>query len=112
VSIHSRHLSRYEVDQDDDSTVRAGMDEAARQRAVKQITMRRHFRIHAAATGVGMVILVVIWAPDWRCFSAHVPGSCTGTSRSQRTRSNVRSSANRVGAHERAGASAITAVKP
>ncbi len=40
----------------------ADSDQLARQQAVKQIERRRRFRINAAVAGVGMVILVVIWA--------------------------------------------------
>jgi hypothetical protein len=40
----------------------AGSDQLARQQAIKQIERRRHFRINAAASAVGMIILVVIWA--------------------------------------------------
>src|SRR5271166_5329377 len=36
--------------------------EFARQEAVKAIERRRHFHIRAVASGVGMAILVLIWA--------------------------------------------------
>ena len=34
----------------------------ARQNAIKQIELRRHFRIQAAMTAVGAMILILIWA--------------------------------------------------
>ncbi len=37
-------------------------EELARRQAIKEIGRRRHFRIHAATTAIGMILLVVIWA--------------------------------------------------
>ena len=48
------------VDRDPDAP--ASSDQLARQQAIKQIERRRRFRINAAASAVGMIILVVIWA--------------------------------------------------
>jgi H+/Cl- antiporter ClcA len=63
MSIHTRHLRRYEVGDDDEvSTAPATSDELARQRAIKEIGRRRRFRIELVASAIGMVILAVIWA--------------------------------------------------
>jgi 2TM domain-containing protein len=40
----------------------AGGDQLARQQAIRQIRRRRLFRISAVWSGLGMAILVVIWA--------------------------------------------------
>ena len=45
-----------------DSAAPANTEDLARQQAVRQIERRRHFRIEAVASGIGMVILVLIWA--------------------------------------------------
>ncbi len=45
-----------------DSNAGADREQLARHQAIKQIERRRHFRIGAAASGIGMTILVVIWA--------------------------------------------------
>ncbi len=45
-----------------DSNVPANHEELARQQAIKQIERRRHFRIEAVASAIGMAILVAIWA--------------------------------------------------
>ncbi|HUC36222.1 MAG TPA: 2TM domain-containing protein [Acidimicrobiales bacterium] len=37
-------------------------EELARQQAIKQIERRRHFRIGAVVSAIGMAILVLIWA--------------------------------------------------
>jgi hypothetical protein len=39
-----------------------GSEQIARQQAIKQIERRRHFRIALVTSGLGMIILVVIWA--------------------------------------------------
>jgi 2TM domain len=44
------------------SNAATGSEQLARQQAIKQIERRRHFRISAAASGIGMIILVAIWA--------------------------------------------------
>ncbi len=44
------------------SAASADGEEFARRQAIKQIKRRRHFRIHAATTAIGMILLVVIWA--------------------------------------------------
>jgi len=44
------------------SNVAAGGEQIARQQAIKQIERRRHFRIGLITSGIGMIILVVIWA--------------------------------------------------
>jgi hypothetical protein len=49
-------VSRLEV-----HPVRAGR-RRCNHKAIKQIELRRHFRIEAVATAIGMVILVLIWA--------------------------------------------------
>ncbi|MGP8064664.1 MAG: 2TM domain-containing protein [Acidimicrobiales bacterium] len=46
----------------DFSAAPADGDEFARRQAIKQIKRRRRFRIHAATTAIGMILLVVIWA--------------------------------------------------
>ncbi len=47
---------------DIDSNVPASNDKLARQEAIKQIERRRRFRISAVASGIGMLVLVAIWA--------------------------------------------------
>jgi len=37
-------------------------DQLARQQAIRQIERKRRFRISAAASAVGMLVLVIIWA--------------------------------------------------
>jgi hypothetical protein len=37
-------------------------EEEARARAIKQIERRRHFKVEVVVSGIGMMILVVIWA--------------------------------------------------
>jgi 2TM domain len=44
------------------SDAATGSEQLARQQAIKQIERRRHFRISATASGIGVFILVVIWA--------------------------------------------------
>ena len=61
MAIHSRHLSRYEIGDNDDS-VPADSEKLARQQAIKEIGRRRRFRIEAVSSAIGMVILAVIWA--------------------------------------------------
>ena len=61
MSIHS-HLRRYEIEDSGGLEAPAGNEDRARQQAIKQIERRRHFRIHAVATAIGMFILIVIWA--------------------------------------------------
>ncbi len=60
--IHSRHLGSYKVEEGEESKVPANGEERARQEAVKQIELRRHFRIEVVAAVIGMIILVIIWA--------------------------------------------------
>lgn len=62
MSVHLRHLRSYEVEDNDPSKAPPDSEERARQQAIKQIELRRHFRIEAVATAIGMVILVLIWA--------------------------------------------------
>ena len=45
-----------------DSVVRPDGEDLARQQAVRQIERRRHFHIEAVVSGIGMAILVAIWA--------------------------------------------------
>ena len=45
-----------------DPDARADSDQLARQRAIRQIERRRHFRIRASMGTLGMIILIVIWA--------------------------------------------------
>ncbi len=40
----------------------ADSEQLARQQAIKQIERRRHFRINAIASAIGMILLVAIWA--------------------------------------------------
>ena len=40
----------------------ATRDDRARQQAVKQIERKRHYRASAAVSGLGMALLVLIWA--------------------------------------------------
>jgi 2TM domain len=44
------------------SNAATGNEQVARQQAIKQIERRRHFRIALATSGIGMIILVIIWA--------------------------------------------------
>ena len=61
MTMHSQ-LSRYEVEHSEASNLPAEAQELARRQAIKQIERRRHFRVHAVATAIGIFILVVIWA--------------------------------------------------
>ena len=56
------HQSKCEVEHSETSKLPADTGELVRQQAIKHIERRRHFRIHAAATAIGIFILVVIWA--------------------------------------------------
>ena len=47
---------------DIESNGTTGSEQIARQQAIKQIERRRHFRIALVTSGIGMIILVVIWA--------------------------------------------------
>jgi len=47
---------------DIDANAPANSEQLARQQAIKQIERRRRFRISAAVSAVGMIILVIIWA--------------------------------------------------
>lgn len=47
---------------DIDSNAPADSEQLPRQEAVKQIERRRRFKISAAVSGVGMILLVAIWA--------------------------------------------------
>ena len=47
---------------DIDSNAPADSEQLARQEAVKQIERRRRFKISTAVSGVGMILLVAIWA--------------------------------------------------
>jgi anti-sigma factor RsiW len=47
---------------DIDSKDPADSEQLARQEAVKQIERRRRFKISTAVSGVGMILLVAIWA--------------------------------------------------
>ena len=47
---------------DIDSSVPASSEEVARQEAIKQIERRRRFKVSTVVSGLGMIILVVIWA--------------------------------------------------
>jgi H+/Cl- antiporter ClcA len=62
MSLHTRHLSRYEVGDNDAGNAPTNSKELARQQAIKQIGRRRRFRIEAVSSAIGMVILAVIWA--------------------------------------------------
>jgi len=61
VTIHS-HLTRYQVEDSSDLKAPADNGDQARQQAIKQIELRRHFRVEAVMTAIGMIVLVVIWA--------------------------------------------------
>jgi len=47
---------------DRDSNAPVTSEQLARQQAIKQIERRRRFRISAAVSAVGMILLVIIWA--------------------------------------------------
>ncbi len=47
---------------DIDSSVPVSSENLARQQAIKQIERRRRFRVSTAVSGLGMIILVAIWA--------------------------------------------------
>jgi hypothetical protein len=47
---------------DIDSSVPASSEELARQEAIKQIERRRRFKVSTFVSGLGMIILVAIWA--------------------------------------------------
>jgi len=52
----------HDVPADIDSNAPGHSEQLARQQAIKQIERRRRFRVSAAVSAIGMVILVVIWA--------------------------------------------------
>ena len=52
----------HDTSPDHDSDTAATREQLARQQAIKQIERKRRFRIGAAASAVGMIILVAIWA--------------------------------------------------
>ncbi len=47
---------------DIDLSVAASSEKLARQEAIKQIERRRRFKLSTAVSGLGMIILVAIWA--------------------------------------------------
>ena len=47
---------------DIDSNAPADTEQLVRQQAIKQIQRRRRFRIEAAMSAIGMIVLVAIWA--------------------------------------------------
>ena len=47
---------------DIDSSVPVSSENLARQQAIKQIERRRRFKVSTAVSGLGMIILVTIWA--------------------------------------------------
>jgi hypothetical protein len=47
---------------DIDWKVPAGSESLARQQAIEQVERKRRFRMHAAASAIGVIILVIIWA--------------------------------------------------
>jgi hypothetical protein len=62
MSLHTRHLSRYEVGDDDESNAPATSEARARQRAIREIGRKRRFRIELVSSAIVMVILAIIWA--------------------------------------------------
>jgi hypothetical protein len=50
------------IDDTTEADAAAGRDQLARQQAIRQIELRRRFKISTAAAGVGMALLVAIWA--------------------------------------------------
>ena len=52
----------HDMPTDHGSDAQAGGDQLARQQAIRQIRRRRLFRINAVWSGIGMAILVIIWA--------------------------------------------------
>jgi len=52
----------HDMPTDHGSDAQAGGDQLARQQAIRQIRRRRLFRISAVWSGIGMAILVIIWA--------------------------------------------------